>query len=383
MPAEHREVASEQAVQCLRLHLAEGVGPRRFRLLLEQFGSVEEVMRASRRDLESVRSIGRATSEAIEARREDTSVTTELHRAGGLGARIICQADGDYPELLREIPDAPVCLYVQGGLSPDDRCALAVVGSRRCTHYGQEQGYQFGMAAARVGMTVVSGLARGIDARAHRGALDCGGRTIAVLGCGLGHLQHHQNALLGDSIVEQGGAVISELPVDRPPDAPNFPPRNRIIAGLSLGTLVVEAALRSGALITARLALEYNREVFALPGRVDTGFSAGVHRLIRSGRARLVTGIQEILEELQHAAPAIVENYEKRSTETLAVVESHLTDDERRILDVLTPEGIDLEQVCILTRLPPERISSALTLLQLKGVVEQLPGNRFARVGIR
>ncbi len=382
MKSDWSDVATDQAIQCLRLHLIQGIGPLRFGCLIEHFGSVEAIMGASRRELEQAKNVGPATSEAIRQKHDEKFVEAELRRAAKLGVRILCREEDEYPALLKEIPDAPVCLYVKGALSPKDRSSLAIVGPRRCSQYGQEQAYQFGMAVARVGMTVVSGLARGVDAQSHLGALDCRGRTIAVIGSGLGHLHAHQNRALADRIAERGGAMLSELPLERPADAENFPPRNRLIAGLSLGTLVVEAGRRSGALITARLSTEYNREVFALPGRIDYPNAAGTNHLIKSGQAKLTTTLQDILEELKHAAGAIKDNYEQMTFETLAKVEPELSDEERLILNALDVEGVDLEHVCNTTQLPPEKISSSLTMLQLKGVVEQLPGNRFARVGL-
>ena len=383
MESSWSDVASEQAVQCLRLHLIEGIGPLRFRALTDHFGSVAAIMSAPRRGLQQVKGIGPATSEAIRKKHDVAFVESELQRAQNLAIKIICCQDGEYPALLKEIPDAPVCLYVQGSLSPNDRTALAIVGPRRCSQYGQEQGYDFGMAAARAGLTVVSGLARGVDAQAHLGALECRGRTIAVIGSGLAALREHPNRALAERILKSGGAVMSELPIERPAEPENFPPRNRIIAGLALGTLVVEAAHRSGALITAHQTTDYNRELFALPGRVDYGSAAGTNQLIKTGCAKLTMTLQDILEEFQHAGGAIRENYEQLACETMAKVEPELSEEERLILSSLDAEGVELEHVCDATKLPPEKISSGLTMLQLKGVVEQLPGNRFAKVGLK
>ena len=382
MKSKWSEMASEQAVQCLRLHLIEGIGPLRFRALADHFGSAAAIMSAPRRALQRVKGIGPATSEAIREKHDVAFVESELRRAQKLAIKIICCQDDEYPALLKEIPDAPVCLYVQGSLSPKDRTALAIVGSRRCSQYGQEQAYQFGMAAARAGLTVVSGLARGVDAQAHLGALDCRGRTIAVIGSGLAALREHHNRALAERIIESGGAIMSELPIERPPEPENFPPRNRIIAGLSLGTLVVEAASRSGALITASQTLDYNRELFALPGRIDYGSAVGTNQLIKTGGAKLTMTLQDILEEFQHAGGAIRENYEQLALEAITKVEPELSEEEHLILGALDAEGVELEHVCQATKLPPEKISSGLTMLQLKGVVEQLPGNRFAKTGL-
>jgi DNA processing protein len=373
------EVASVQAVECLRLHVVDGIGPQRFGKLIQHFGSVAAITSASLRELQAVPTIGRKTSDAIRQDRNDALVERELRRAADLGARIICQDDQAFPTLLKQIPDAPICLYVKGRLLPQDDAAVAVVGARRCTHYGSEQAYRFGMQLARTGLTVVSGLARGVDMHAHRGAVDCKGRTIAVLGCGLGHLAAHENAELADHIACRG-AVVSELPIDRPPDAANFPPRNRIIAGLSRATLVIEAARRSGALITARLACEYDREVLAVPGRVDNDLAAGTNKLIQDQHAKVALSLQDILSELGHICPQIKQNYLQRAQAQLKSAAPYLNEVENTVFSSLDAAGVDLECISNVTQLPAEKISNALMMLQLKGIVEQLPGNRFARI---
>ncbi|MEE9296898.1 MAG: DNA-processing protein DprA, partial [Phycisphaerae bacterium] len=265
MTVDTDSVASPAALKYLRLQCAHDVGPVCTRKLVEHFGSVDKVLTASIKALEEVEGVGRYRAQAIQTARHTDAVQQAVALAAERGARIICREDEEYPKLLTHTPDPPVCLYVRGRLEPDDGLAIAIVGSRRNTHYGIEQSERFGALLARAGFTVVSGMARGADGAAHRGALSVGGRTVAVLGCGLGHVYPAEHAELAEDIVKSG-ALVSELPMDVPPEAKNFPPRNRIIVGMSLGVLVTECGKRSGAQISARLASEYNREVFALPG---------------------------------------------------------------------------------------------------------------------
>ncbi|MCG3138246.1 MAG: hypothetical protein HJJLKODD_02107 [Phycisphaerae bacterium] len=372
--------ASAAAKQHLRLHLVSGIGPRRFRQLLDHFGSVEKVFDATPAQWQHLHGIGDKISSTLQAHHGLQEIEQELERAARYQLQIICQDDDEYPRLLREIPDAPICLYVRGRLLPADNMALAIVGPRRASHYGNEQAYQWAMEVARCGMTVVSGLARGVDAQAHRGALAVKGRTVAVIGCGMQFLAEHENRELADQIVDAGGAIVSELPIGRPPDPQNFPARNRIIAGLSLGTLVIEAALRSGALLTADAATEYNREVFALPGRVDSPASFGANRLIQRQQAKMVLSLKDLLEELGHAQPELQHNFTQRNETLFDQLQNQLSDEEQQLLGVLADGDLDLPAIVIKTRLAPERLSHLLVMLQMKGLIEQLPGQRYARL---
>jgi len=266
---------------------------------------------------------------------------------------------------------------------------VAIVGSRRCSNYGREQAMRFGQSLAHAGFTVVSGLAYGIDGAAHRGAVRTGGRTIAVLGNGLATVYPSEHARLAEEVIEHG-ALVSEYPIDTPPEAKNFPPRNRIIIGLSLGVIVIEAGKRSGALITARCAHDYGREVFAVPGLIDRPeFSAGTNGLIRESAAKLVTCLDDVLDELQEVGSimraqtedtqaAVGGEVTEASTSPATSLLGNLSTEERAIIDAVKKGSVDADAICEATSLSIARVTSLLTLLQLKGQLRRLPGNEFA-----
>jgi DNA processing protein len=356
----------------LKLTLAEGIGAKIFSSLVEAFGSVEAAGVASGGALGRIRGIGPAKVQAIQAVTA-AMVDDELAHAYKFGVEIICLEDEAYPEALKTIFDPPAVLYVRGQLLPDDAVAMAVVGSRRCTHYGMEQAERFGALLGRAGFTVVSGGARGIDTAAHRGSLASGGRTVAVMGCGLAQTYPRENAELFERIIaEDRGAIISELPMRTAVLAGNFPTRNRIVSGLSLGTLVIEAALPSGALITARVAAEQGRDVFALPGRVDSPLSAGTHQLLRDG-AHLAGDLDDILGPLGEVGQQI------QPDEPLFQTPPSLTGDELAILQALACGPKSLDALVQQTGLETARVASCMTMLVIKGAVVQRPGNVFAR----
>ncbi len=296
---------SPNALDLLRLTLVPGLGPVLISRLLKKFGTAGEALGASASLIRTVKGIGDARADAIDRARADLDrlADEELQAISASGVHLIAMGEARYPTLLLHIDDPPPVLYAKGELRPGDldRAMLAVVGSRKCSHYGLEQSRRFASMLAQAGVTIVSGGARGIDTAAHRGAMEAGGRTVAVMGCGLARAYPPENEELFARIAERG-CLLSELPFHTPPTAENFPARNRIISGMSHGTLVIEAGHRSGSLITARLAAEdHGREVFAIPGRVDSAYSAGSLDLIKTGGAVMVTEPADILSVLRDA----------------------------------------------------------------------------------
>jgi len=361
----------------LRLHLAEGIGAVLFRRLVETFGGAAEALAAGRAGWLRVDGIGPKLAESIGAV-GDEQIDAELAGAEARGVAILCEADEAYPAALRSIYDPPPVLYVRGRLEAADAVALGVVGSRRCTHYGLEQAERFGELLGRAGFTVVSGGARGIDTAAHRGALRAGGRTIAVMGCGLGVDYPPENAGLFEQIAADGcGAVVSELPMRTAVLAGNFHTRNRIISGLSLGVLVVEAPRRSGALITARQAAEQGREVFAVPGRVDSPMARGVNELIRDG-AILTQDLDDVLEHLG-AVGAKMAPADRQPGRF--VTPPGLSAAEQKLLSALRDGELGVDELVRRSGLPSAQVVSSMTMLVLKGAVSQRPGNIFALKG--
>jgi len=360
----------------LRLHLAGGVGSVIHRRLIDAFGDATTAVAAGASNWKKVQGIGPKTAAAIAAV-TDEQVDGELALTARCGAMILCDDDDAYPEALRAVHDRPPLIYVRGTLEAADAVALGVVGSRRCTHYGLEQARRFGELLGRAGFTVVSGGARGIDTAAHRGALSAGGRTLAVMGCGLAHTYPPENAELFERILADGrGALVSELPMNTSVLAGNFPTRNRIISGLSLGVLVVEAARRSGALITAREAAEQGREVFAVPGRVDSPLSQGVNALIRDG-AILVQDLDDVLEHLGAVGAKMAP--EEAPVGKLFVPTTALSDVEQQIMEHLAEDALGVDDLVRRTGLPSAQVVSSMTMLVLKGAVAQQPGSIFSR----
>jgi len=284
------------------LNLVEHVGPVRVRQLLEHFGDAPAVLRATKSQLLHVRGIGDETADAICNWEKSVDLAGELKRIAEFGCHVLIQADPDYPPLLREIYDPPIVLYVKGALTAKDKNSVAMVGSRMTTHYGIEVARKLAYQLAYTGVTVVSGGARGIDTAAHQGALSGKGRTVCVLGTGINIVFPPENRELFERIAANG-AVITQYPFNRNADKQSFAIRNRIVAGMTLGTVVVEANLTSGALITANFATEYGRQVFAVPGRIDSPRSKGCHELIKKG-AKLCEGIEDILSEFEYLFPA-------------------------------------------------------------------------------
>jgi len=369
----------------LKLIRADGVGPVAFRRLLKQFGSVDAALGASIRGLAKVEGIGLKTAERIASTRDKFDAYGELELAAKLGVWLVHIQDERYPPILKQIYDPPPVLYIRGTLGRQDNLAVGIVGSRRCSLYGQEQASRMAHLLASSGFTIVSGLARGIDTAAHQGALAAEGRTLAVQGCGLANIFPPENDRLA-ALISQGGACISELPLRYEPLAENFPPRNRIIAGLSLGTIVIEAGLRSGALITAKTALESNREVMAVPGKVDSPLSRGSHQLIKQG-ARLIESVEDVMEALgyigeqlkDHTTLAAREATERVETPLFDTVADHLKGRERQVYEALGGEPLHADHIISETGLPAGTVSAILISLRLRGLVRQRPGNLFTR----
>ena len=288
---------------------------------------------------------------------------------------MLIQADEDYPELLRQIYDPPIVLYVKGRLTAKDKNAVAMVGSRQTTHYGLEVARKLAYQLAYVGVTVVSGGARGIDTASHQGALSAKGRTVAVLGTGINLVFPPENNELFGRIAANG-AVITQFPFNRPADKQSFPIRNRIVAGMTLGTVVVEADLNSGALITANFATEYGRQVFAVPGRIDSPRSKGCHDLIKKG-AKLCEGAEDVLSEFEYLFPG--SNRPPSASETGVLPALELSENEQRVYDALSHEESSIDEVIRRSGLPSSAVSVALLGLEMKRVVKQLPGKLFVR----
>jgi len=358
----------------LRLYLAEGVGAVTFGRLVKTFGDVRSAAAAGPAEWRGVEGIGAKKAEALAAV-TDKLVDGEIAEAEKRNVQIVCLEDHRYPPALKMIYDPPAVLYVWGALMPADAVSMGVVGTRRCTHYGLEQAERFGRLLGQAGFTLVSGGARGIDTAAHRGAMSVGGRTVAVMGCGLCTLYPAENAKMFEQIVSQGqGALVSEIPMRRGVESRNFPKRNRIISGLSLGVLIVEASRRSGALITATEAAEQGKEVFAVPGRVDSPMSEGTNRLIRDG-AVLVGGLDDVLEHLgEVGAKMSVED----EPQPAGAIPSNLDPMETKIARVLSEGALGLDEIVRRSGVESGRAASAMTMLVLKGVVAQRPGNVFA-----
>jgi len=359
----------------LRLTLVSGVGPRIRQLLLERFGSAAAVFNAAPSELREVHGVGPKLCRSISRAREEIDVDEEIDLCRRHEFRMLLDSEPEYPRILREIPDPPGVLYVSGELQPRDAAAIAIVGSRHATHYGIAQAERLAASLARAGLTVISGLARGIDAAAHRGALGADGRTLAVLGSGLLNIYPPEHRELAAQ-VRASGAILSELALRSKPLQGTFPQRNRLISGLSLGVIVVEASDRSGALITARHAMEQGREVFAVPGRVDSRMSRGCHRLIRDG-AKLVETADDVLEEL---GPLVAPAPKADGTPLLRPAELLLNELEQQVLAAVALDPTTVDQMVERTKLPAQQVLSTVVVLEMRRLVRRVGGFTFARV---
>jgi DNA processing protein len=360
----------------IALNLIEGVGPVRVRQLLEFFGEPAAILSASVSQLQQVCGIGADTAAAIAAWETTVDLAGELRRIADFGCHVLIQSDPEYPPSLREIYDPPVVLYVKGALATVDKSAVALVGSRQTTHYGLEVARKLAYQLAYVGVTVVSGGARGIDTAAHQGALSAKGRTLCVLGTGINVVFPSENHELFERIAAHG-AVLTQFPFNRNGDRQSFAIRNRIVAGMTLGTVVVEANLTSGALITANFATEYGRQVFAVPGRIDSPRSKGCHDLIKKG-AKLCEGAEDVLSEFEYLFPASNKSPSPAETGVLPALE--LSANEQQLYDALrAEEESSIDEIIRRSGLPVSAVNVGLLSLELKRVVKQLPGKLFVR----
>ncbi|MDX2116455.1 MAG: DNA-processing protein DprA [Planctomycetota bacterium] len=405
-------MSSTSTISLLRLTLVEGVGPILGRRLLETFGSAEAALAASPGDLERVEGIGPTRARRIHASMRDSeaALDRELALAQSLNVRVVALGDPSYPPLLTPCADAPLVLYHRGPAPcPHTDFPVAIVGSRHCTAYGVEQAERFATALAQAGLTIVSGGARGVDSAAHRATLRAGptaAPTVAVLGCGLANCYPPENRDLFDEIVAAGGSIVSELPLATAPSAENFPARNRIIAGLSLGILVIEAPRGSGALITARLAIDdYNREVLAIPGRIDSRASEGSNELLRAGEAAMATRPSDVIDQIEAAArhhasgthadrfrtpgdpeapapptlfgPAAAPHRAPDPAPVPAPPPANLSPTQQALLDALA-QPATLEELCRRTALDPALIQSDATILEVRRIIVRR-GSTLAR----
>ena len=359
----------------IALNMIEHVGPVRLRHLLNHFGDAPTILRASASQLQRVHGIGAETAEAIANWEKSVDLPAELRRIEDFGCHVLTQLDADYPEWLRQIYDPPIVLYVKGQLSPKDKNSIALVGTRMTTHYGHEVARRLSFQLAYVGVTVVSGGARGVDTAAHQGALSGKGRTIVVLGTGINLVFPPENAGLFERVAESG-AVITQFPFNRAADKQTFPIRNRIVAGMTLGTVVIEANLTSGAMITANMAVEAGRQLFAVPGRIDSPRSKGCHELIKKG-AKLCEGAEDILSEFEYLFPSSNRLPTPNETGTLPGLE--LSPNEQKAIDALSQEPATMDEVIRSSGLPASAASVALLSLEMKRLVKQLPGKLFVR----
>lgn len=404
---------SKQTIDLIHLNLIQGIGQKTILFLMDKFGSAEKILNATSQELEGIGELSPNARNSLTQKNLGCPLEHELALIDEFGCHVITYYDDDYPLLLKQIDTPPLLLYVRGELKPEDAVSIALVGSRQAKDYGRRVSYQLSYQLAKRGLTITSGLAKGIDTCAHRGALDANGRTIAVMGNGLSIVYPAANSKLVERIIESG-ALISEFPMGMKPRAENFPIRNRIISGLTFGTVVVEASNRSGALITARLASEQGREVFAVPGQIFSELSTGTHRLIDDG-AKLINTVEDLLEALpqhyrnqittqtavtgsdadtiiqqprpdnkrtpRHTEPTTADintSADKKVAANIPIPD--LTPDEKVVFNAIEIPTSHIDSIVRSTELPINQVSSVLLMLELKGIIEQLPGKMFSKV---
>ncbi|MCJ7704917.1 MAG: DNA-processing protein DprA [Desulfobacterales bacterium] len=363
---------AEDLFYWLALNFVPGVGSIFIKRLLDRFQTPEAVFQASMKELLEVEGLGVKVASEIRKGPSEQAVKEELSSLEKSGGRIITLKDEVYPPRLRDIYDPPALLYLKGELKKEDELAVSIVGSRKTTPYGRWITEKISQTLVRYGVTIVSGMARGVDSVAHWGAISGGGRTLAVLGCGVDVVYPPENRNLFSKIIEQG-AVLSEFPMGSPPEGGHFPKRNRIISGLSMGVVVVEAGPDSGSLITANFALEQGREVFAIPGNVGAGGSRGTNRLIKDG-AKLVESSEDILEEILPQW-----RREKERIEEVKPRGPDLSEEEKVLYEMLGETPLHIDAMIRESKFEPGKVPSLLLDLELKGVISQWPGKCFSR----
>ncbi len=375
MPHHNLEHPSPELIADLQLSLTNGIGPKLYTALLQRFGSAIDTLSATPEQLRSVEGVGPKLVREIVMAAEKADVKDLLNTCAANKINIVTRANGEFPKLLREIHDPPSFLFSQGTLSSADELSIAIVGSRHASRYGLVQAEKLARGLSLAGLSIVSGLARGIDQAAHRGALAVGGRTVAVLGSGHLHIYPPEHVDLAHEIC-RSGAVITESHPNHPPKGTAFPQRNRIVTGMSLGVIVVEASSRSGALISARLAIEQGREVFAVPGRVDSRLSQGCHRLIRDG-AKLIESVDDVLEELgplfapvQTASGVVVHH----------PAELQLNQQETLVLQAIENEPTQMDDIVVRSQLPIHRVLSTISVLEMRRLIRRTSGTSVMRV---
>ena len=361
--------------ELLTLSLVPGIGPKTLTCLLDHFTDTQAILSAKTEQLIKVPGIGPKLAREISLATKTIRTDDYLDLCKDNDIEILSCFDSHYPKPLAELHNPPTILYCQGQFLEEDTLAIAIVGARHATPYGKRVAEQLARGLATAGYTIVSGLARGIDAAAHKGALEAGGRTIGVLASGLLNIYPSEHVPLARKI-QENGALFSENAPHHPPKSGSFPQRNRIISGLSLGTIVVEAAHRSGALITARLASEQGREVFAVPGPIDSRMSKGCHQLIRDG-AKLVESIDDVLEELGPlASPVRIKSEEKVHHPG----ELKLNDVEKTVLNAISPSPVEIDEVVAATGLPIARVLSTISVLEIRRLIRRISGTQIARI---
>ncbi len=358
------------------LNAVPGVGNSFIRRLVEHFGTPSRVLEVSESELLSAHVIPSKVVQSIIQFSKEEFLKNEYRLACEHHVEIVTCFDERYPALLREIPDAPAVIYVKGDMSAWNETCVGLVGSRAASAYGTTTARQLAFQLAEKGITVVSGLAKGIDTASHNGALQAKGKTIAVVGCGLTHVYPSENKKLFEQVA-QNGAVISEFPMTLPPIAHNFPRRNRIISGLSLGIVVVEASEKSGALITSDFALEQGREVYAVPGPIGNASSKGVNNLIKQG-AKMITCVEDVIEDL---AEAFIKksDEEEKAEESEIIPEISLNDEQSKVCQSLKSTPLYIDDVAALSGIQPFKLSTILLQLEMKGLIKQLPGKHYVK----